>query len=310
MMSESTPSPGNNLDLDDYKTLIKLEELFIPPAAAPEDEGSRTVIIERLITYLQAELNNPDAGTFPSSYVEKRRLLKAMLTVRDPDPLPEWFTPMFDQILQFEMVQRPVVSVSELLTITEAFPNTSYQSVEKTILWQGDITNLRADAIVNAANAQLLGCMQPFHACIDNVIHSAAGPQVREDCHRIIERQGNLEGTGWAKITRGYNLPAKYILHTVGPIVPHGDVTPLHEEQLSSCYTACLNTASRIPEIGSVAFCSISTGVFGYPKKLAAGVALTTVNDWLQKYPGALDRVIFNVFLDEDLQIYQETLKL
>jgi O-acetyl-ADP-ribose deacetylase (regulator of RNase III) len=308
-MSERTPPPGNNLDLNAYKTLIKLEEPFVQPAPTPEDEGSRTEMIEKLVTYLQAELNNPEAGTFPSTYSEKRRLLKALLTVRDPDPLPDWFSTMFDQILQYELRRRPIVVIDELPSIAEAFPTTTYQSAKNTILWQGDITTLGADAIVNAANAQLLGCMIPFHACIDNVIHSAAGPQVREDCNTIIENQGNPESTGWAKITRGYNLPAKFILHTVGPIVPHGEVTLLHEEQLSNCYTACLDTASRIPEIGSVAFCSISTGVFGYPKELAAEVALRTVDDWLQDHPGTIEQVVFNVFLDEDLRIYQEFLR-
>jgi O-acetyl-ADP-ribose deacetylase (regulator of RNase III) len=309
MMSENKPSPENNLDLDEYKTLIKLEEPFISPTPAPEDEGSRTEMVERLITYLQAEVNNPEAGSFPASYQEKRRLLKALLTVREPDPLPEWFTPLFDQILQYEMARRPVVSIADLPTVAESFPGTSYQSAENAVLWQGDITNLKADAIVNAANAQLLGCMQPFHACIDNVIHSAAGPQVREDCHKIIERQGNPECTGWAKITRGYNLPAKFILHTVGPIVPRGEVTTLHEEQLSNCYTACLDGASRISGIRSVAFCSISTGVFGYPKILAAEAALKTVDDWLQDHPDTIEQVVFNVFLDEDLQIYEEILE-
>jgi O-acetyl-ADP-ribose deacetylase (regulator of RNase III) len=296
----------NNLDLEDYRQLISLDEPFTPPAQLPETQPERQEIIARLVTHLQRELRNPQAGDLPSGYTEKRRLLKAMLTVREPDPLPDWFTPLFDQLLQYERRQRPDTTVQALTSVAKTFPGTGYPAAEQAILWQGDITTLAAGAIVNAANSQLLGCFQPFHACIDNVIHSAAGPQVREDCARIINAQGNLEGTGWAKITRGYNLPAKFILHTVGPIVAGGRVSPLQEEQLANCYTACLDLAARVAGIRSVAFCSISTGVFGYPKQPAAGLALETVAHWLQSHPGALERVVFNVYLDEDREIYQK----
>jgi O-acetyl-ADP-ribose deacetylase (regulator of RNase III) len=295
---------SNNLDLDDYRQLISLDEPFILPTRLPETEPEREEIIKKLVTHLQTELRNPQAGDLPSGHTEKRRLLKAMLTVREPDPLPDWFNTLFDQLLQYERHQRLEITVQSLPTLAEAFPGTGYPAADRTILWQGDITTLAADAIVNAANNQLLGCFQPFHACIDNVIHSAAGPQVREDCARIVDAQGNLEGTGWAKVTRGYNLPSKFILHTVGPIVAGGRVTALHQEQLAGCYSACLDLAARVTGVRSVAFCSISTGIFGYPKQQAAELAAETVSDWLGSHPGALDRVVFNVFLDEDREIY------
>lgn len=151
---------------------------------------------------------------------------------------------------------------------------------DKFVLWQGDITQLNADAIVNAANKYMLGCFQPLHACIDNAIHSAAGPQLREDCETIMSNQKESEMTGGAKITRGYNLPAKFDLHTVGPIVPKGtELTEKQKAELASCYQACLEVANEIGGIKTIAFCAISTGVFGFPKPDAANIAIKTVND-------------------------------
>ena len=148
------------------------------------------------------------------------------------------------------------------------------------ILWQGDITRLDADAIVNAANSQLLGCFRPGHNCIDNVIHSAAGLQLREECAEIMRRQGHEEPTGQAKITGGYNLPAKYVLHTVGPIIMER-VTEEDCELLASCYRSCLKLAEE-NSLKSVAFCCISTGVFRFPKEEAARIAVSTVRESLK----------------------------
>ena len=177
---------------------------------------------------------------------------------------------------------------------------------------RGDITSEQVDAVVNAANSALLGCFQPFHACIDNAIHSAAGPRVREDCHAIMQLQGAPEETGRAKITRAYNLPARYILHTVGPIFSAKGNRGLVEQelQLSDCYRSCLELALRVPGIRSVAFCCISTGVFGFPGEPAGQVALRSVEDFLKRHPDVLDLVVFNVFSDEDFQIYKRLLKI
>jgi len=217
----------------------------------------------------------------------KRDQLKAHLTSAPP-PLPESILLLTDEL--FLQEQRPSVAVDE-------------------ILWKGDITTLQVDAIVNAANDQLLGCFLPFHKCIDNAIHSAAGPRLREACYKLMRKQGHPEPTGRAQITPGYFLPAKYVLHTVGPIVSHKQPTPLQEDQLASCYTSCLELAAANGDIENIAFCCISTGVFGYPPELAVKVAVRTVFNWLAAHPDSrVKKVIFNVFSDADYQIYQKEL--
>jgi len=237
-------------------------------------------------------------------------MLRALLTVRGPNPLPSWFHVQLDRLLQREAFERGFTDAASLPGISEAFPGSSYAAAARCALWRGDITTLCVDAIVNAANPKMLGCFQPFHACIDNAIHSAAGPRIREDCHAIMQRQGCPEGTGWAKVTRAYNLPSKYILHTVGPIMVSGErnVSPEQEQQLSSCYRSCLGLACRVSAIRSLAFCSISTGVYGFPREAAARIALRTVNQWLANHPGSLDLIVFNVFRHDDLEIYERLL--
>ena len=179
-------------------------------------------------------------------------------------------------------------------------------------LWQGDITRLAVDAIVNAANSQMLGCFVPLHACIDNCIHTFAGVQLREACNRQMEQLrarygGDYEQpTAVPMLTEGYNLPAKKVVHVVGPIV-EGRLTAAHEQALADCYR---NTLALCAENGlqTVAFCCISTGVFRFPNRRAAEIAVETVNGWLREHPGRIDRVIFNVFKDEDKQYYEELL--
>ena len=173
------------------------------------------------------------------------------------------------------------------------------------VLWQGDITTLRCDAIVNAANSQMLGCFSPCHGCIDNIIHTMSGVQLRLACHGVMQKQRHEEPTGQAKITPGFNLPAKYVLHTVGPII-NDEVTPKAEALLASCYRSCLELAEQ-HNLQSIAFCCISTGVFSFPPDLAAEIAIRTVEEFLQKETG-IRRVIFNVFKDSDLEIYQRLL--
>ena len=176
-------------------------------------------------------------------------------------------------------------------------------------LWQGDITRLRVDAIVNAANAQMLGCFHPLHKCIDNAIHSAAGVQLREECHWLMLQQGHPEPTGRAKITKAYNLPCKYVIHTVGPIIPDGIPTASQKDQLAaSCYRGIMACADE-NGLESVAFCCISTGEFRFPNRLAAEIAVQTVNDYLNAHPDcSVKQVVFNVFKDVDRDIYQRLL--
>lgn len=243
-------------------------------------------------------------SNFADLYGDKRKAIRALMNVRPPIPASAELLRAQDELLQVEFQDKNLVDVDSLPTIAEDFPNSATPHRDQLILWQGDITTLCADAIVNAANAAMLGCFHPLHNCIDNVIHSAAGIQLRLACKEIIQAQGHEEPTGSAQITPGFNLPAKYALHTVGPIVS-GAVTPEHARLLGSSYHACLDLAAKTPSIRNVTFCCISTGVYGYPKEDAAQVAIRSVGEWLDEHPDRMDRVIFNVFTDEDLSIYR-----
>jgi O-acetyl-ADP-ribose deacetylase (regulator of RNase III) len=184
---------------------------------------------------------------------------------------------------------------------------TQFKEKNKCVLWKGDITLLKTDAIVNAANNTMLGCFIPFHKCIDNIIHSRSGPQLRDDCNIIMEKQNCSENIGWAKITRAYNLPSKYVIHTVGPDVSQiGKVEKIHEQQLGNCYRSCLNEASKIPDLKSIAFCGISTGVFGFPNKLAAEIAITVVEEWLINNADKLTLIVFDVYSQTNYEIYKD----
>lgn len=173
------------------------------------------------------------------------------------------------------------------------------------VLWQGDITMLKADAIVNAANSALRGCFAPCHSCIDNMIHSRSGVQLRLICDKMMNEQGHDEPTGRAKITPAYNLPARHVIHTVGPVVA-GPLTQEHCRQLASCYRSCLSLAAR-EGLRSIAFCCISTGEFHFPQEKAAEIAVRTVREFLRE-DTQIERVIFNVFKDADREIYQRLL--
>ena len=173
-------------------------------------------------------------------------------------------------------------------------------------MWQGDITTLAVDAIVNAANSQMLGCFVPCHGCIDNAIHSASGIQLRLECARIMAKQGFEEPTGRAKITEAYNLPCRYVLHTVGPII-YGKVTVESRRLLAECYRSCLELAAAY-ELKSIAFCCISTGEFHFPNELAARIAIETVKEYRQTHHNPME-VVFNVFKDSDYEIYERLLE-
>ena len=226
----------------------------------------------------------------PDGEEGQKRLLRSLMNVRPPRPIGEDFLAVQDEYLQAETAAK---GITELADLTPAEPGI--------YLWQGDITTLRCGAIVNAANSGMTGCYVPCHGCIDNVIHTYAGVQLRLACAGIMEEQGREEPTGQAKLTSAYNLPCEYILHTVGPIV-FGGVTQNDRELLASCYRSCLKLAQR-HGIKSVAFCCISTGEFHFPNKPAAEIAVRTVRE----YRGDTE-VIFNVFKDIDYEIYRELL--
>lgn len=236
----------------------------------------------------------PQARQFPPAESGQRRLLRSLMNIRPPRPLQNAFLTVQDALLSAEREEKGVVDV-------DALP----AAHSRLALWQGDITRLRADAIVNAANSALLGCFCPCHGCIDNAIHSAAGLQLRDECSHIMEAQGHPEPNGGAKLTWGYNLPAKHVLHTVGPIV-RGGVSQQDRADLAACYRACLELAAK-HGLASVAFCCISTGEFHFPNEEAAEIAVKTAAGFLQTQT-SVRKVIFNVFKDIDAQIYRRLL--
>ena len=228
----------------------------------------------------------------PNDLQGKRDLFRALRNVRWPKPISEEFLRLQDEELQEQLNEKGIVEL----------PDVPMQ------IWQGDITRLKVDAIVNAANSQMLGCFHPLHKCIDNAIHSAAGVQLREECHKLMLQQGHEEPTGQAKITKAYNLPCKYVIHTVGPIIPNGIPTDFQKEQLASCYRNIMACADE-NGLESVAFCCISTGEFRFPNELAAEIAVKTVSDYLSTHPNtSLKHIVFNVFKDVDKEIYQRYL--
>ena len=226
----------------------------------------------------------------PSSEAEQRRLLRSLLNIRQAKPISKEFLEIQDEYLQEITIQKGITDIAELIPCEDSI-----------YLWQGDITTLRCDAIVNAANSGMTGCYCPCHGCIDNAVHTYAGVQLRLECADLMEKQGFAEPAGKAKMTKAYNLPCKFVLHTVGPII-NGSLRQKDEDLLASCYISCLELAKK-NGIKSVAFCCISTGEFHFPNERAAEIAVQTV----QKYKGEIE-VIFNVFKNTDYEIYRRLL--
>ncbi|MGM9652233.1 MAG: protein-ADP-ribose hydrolase [Eubacteriales bacterium] len=247
-----------------------------------------------LIRHLLDEDRRYRSIEVPADDCAQKRMLRSLMNVRRPKPIDAGFLTVQDEYLRQELEDAGVTDFSDLEPICGDL-----------YLWQGDITRLRCSAIVNAANSGMTGCYVPCHACIDNCIHTFAGIQLRLDCAGLMERQGHKEPTGQAKITKAYNLPCDYVLHTVGPIIA-GRVTAEDERLLSSCYRACLTLAEQ-NGVGSIAFCCISTGVFHFPNQRAAEIAVETVRKFKAE-TGAEMKVIFNVFKDLDLAIYRRLL--
>ena len=266
--------------------------------------------IDILIRYLIAEDPQYSEMQIPEDLQGKRDLFRALRNVRWPKPVSEEILHLQNEELQAQLQEKGIVDLTKLSTLNSPLSTTlnSKPSTLNYILWQGDITRLKVDAIVNAANAQMLGCFHPLHRCIDNAIHSAAGVQLREECHRLMLQQGHPEPTGRAKITKAYNLPCKYVIHTVGPIIPDGIPTASQKEQLASCYRSIMACADE-NGLESVAFCCISTGEFRFPNQLAAEIAVQTVKDYLTVHPDcSVRQVVFNVFKEVDRDIYQRLL--
>lgn len=230
----------------------------------------------------------------PADEQEQRSLLRSLLNIRMPEPVSERFLVVQNAYLQEEIRQKGITEVSALQPVQPGL-----------YLWQGDITTLRCDAIVNAANSRMLGCFAPCHGCIDNAIHTYAGVQLRLACAELMQQQGHEEETGKAKITPAFNLPCRYVLHTVGPIVG-SRLADRDRGLLASCYRSCLELAEK-NNLKSIAFCCISTGEFHFPHEEAAQIAIQTVKDCKVQMQSKME-VIFNVFQETDFCIYRELL--
>ena len=226
----------------------------------------------------------------PENLEERQQLMRSLLNIRMPMPVTQEFLEAQDAEIQAQLADKGVVEIDR----------------QGLVEWQGDITSLNVDAIVNAANSRMLGCFVPMHRCIDNAIHSAAGVQLRLACQEMM--QGGEEPTGSARITPGFNLPAKYVLHTVGPIVTTARPLRQQKVQLASCYRSCLELADK-NGLDSIAFCCISTGEFRFPNDLACGIAVQTVRDYLAYHPETnLKTIVFNTFKDIDHELYRDAL--
>jgi len=248
-----------------------------------------------LITELLKEQPRYRNIQIPTDKQEQKNLLRSLFNVRMPQPISDDFLAVQDEYLQEETRRKGITDVADLTPIQDHL-----------YLWQGDITTIRCGAIVNAANSGMLGCFCPCHGCIDNAIHTYAGVQLRAACAQLMRKQGHEEETGKAKITPAFNLPCKYVLHTVGPIIS-GKLREKDRELLASCYRSCLELADSYG-IKSIAFCCISTGEFRFPNGAAAEIATATVKDYIQKNHSEIE-VIFNVFKDVDYEIYREILR-
>ena len=249
-----------------------------------------------LIKQLLAERSDVSDVEIPAGEKEQKDLLRGLMNIRMPDPISEEFLKIQDEYLTAENEAEGIVRLEDLTPIG---------SDARIYLWQGDMSRLAVDAVVNPANSGFTGCYQWLHSCLDNILGSKAGIQLRLYCNDIIEKQGYPEPTGGAKITPAFNLPAKFIIHTVGPIVQHV-LTKQNEDDLASCYRSILKLADETG-LSSVALCCISTGVFMFPNERAAEIAVATVKEYLDT-TGSGIKVLFNVFKDIDLLFYQNLL--
>ena len=230
----------------------------------------------------------------PAEPGSQRQLLRGLMNIRAPRRMNADFLKTQDEYLQDETAAKGITDVNDLTPIQPGL-----------YLWQGDITTLQCDAIVNVANSGMTGCYIPNHRCIDNAIHTFAGVELRLACAELMEQQGYPEPTGRAKITPAFNLPCRYVLHTVGPIIS-GRVSKEDKELLASCYRSCLELAAE-NKLESVAFCCISTGEFHFPNEQAAEIAVRTVKEFYKKQ-SSVKKVILNVFKDLDQEIYARLL--
>ena len=287
------------ISIEQYRQRISLDEPFQFNTNSPFEIESK---IKRALEFYSSTYN----FKIPSKSAHRRAILRNIGVVRHPnDKVPI----ELEEILAFESQNEPKIDVTNLAYVSESMPSSIYDCANKIALYHGDITHLLVDAIVNAANSQLLGCFQPSHLCIDNIIHAKAGPKVRDDCEKIMSLQKREEKRGFCKATRGYHLPCKFILHTVGP-EPHGTPSTKQSTQLVNCYQSCLSVADQL-KLSSVAFPCVSTGLFGFPQQLASKLALAAIREWFAANPNTtIQKVVINTFEKMDERIYKANLQL
>ena len=268
--------------------------------------------MDNLLHRLKEDSNDYKNLEVANNAEDKKNAIRTLMNIRMPRTLSEELIKVQDAYLQEELALKGTVSLAEIPTVREQYKS-SHSFADKLSIWQGDITRLGVDAIVNAANSQMLGCFVPCHRCIDNAIHSGAGMQLRAECNHIMNQKRIKYGrqyeepTGTTTLTKGYNLPCDYIIHTVGPIVS-GKLTDSLRQDLQNCYENVLKCCVK-NRIESVALCCISTGEFRFPNNEAAKIAVETVTKLLTSNTAFnMKRIIFNVFKDNDKEIYEKIL--
>ena len=267
--------------------------------------------VSTLIQYLKQENQGYASIPDPIDEGEQRRLLRSLMNVRYPGHASAEYEKLQDELLQEEAEEKGIVTCNDIPVIEQEYPCSEIKNSDRISLWRGDITRLGVDAIVNAANSQLLGCFVPCHGCIDNAIHTFAGIQLRLECAHIMQEQGHPEPTGQAKVTPAYNLPSRHIIHTVGPI-SNGVVNDEMRTLLASSYRSCLDAAAEAGD-KSIALCCISTGEFGFPAEAAAPLAMETVRAWFAERDAAgapTLTVVLNVYKESDEALYRTLLEI
>lgn len=263
--------------------------------------------LDYLIDYLLKENTEIKTHRIPTDITEKQNLWRSLCNVREAKPISKEYLKIEKEYLKEELNKKNITKVEEIKPISITEKESKLENKDKICLWQGDITTLQIDSIVNAANSQGLGCFIPCHKCIDNQIQTFAGVELRLECNEIMKEKEYYLETGGAFITKGYNLPAKYVIHTVGPII-YTDVTDKEENQLANCYINSLKLAMK-NGIKTIAFPCISTGEFRFPKEEACKIAIGTVHNFLKGYKTYFDKIVFNVYSEEDYKIYERNIK-
>ena len=263
--------------------------------------------LDYLIKYLLKENIELSIDKIPTDITEKKNLYRSLCNIREPKKISKEYLQVENEYLQEELRQKNITKVEDIKSISQTVKETKLENKNKICLWQGDITTLKVQAIVNAANSQGLGCFIPCHKCIDNQINTFAGIGLRLECNQIMKKKNYNLKTSEVIITKGHNLPSNYIIHTVGPII-YNEVTNLEEKQLADCYINSLELAIK-NKIETIAFPCISTGEYRFTKDIACKIAIKTVDKFLSNNPKQFDKVIFNVYNKEDLYLYEKYIK-